>query len=534
MCAKLLRPAWGSPARLNVRIVLRLFQRFGRLFPESGLAALLAACLLWPAFAGAGVEKRVALVIGNGAYERAPKLDNAVFDAKAVAQAFRKLGFDVVDGYDLDIAQMRAKVSDFASALPDAKSAVIYYAGHGISVDDENYLIPTDISLKNPTDLDLGAIGVSILLRQMKREDRVNIVILDACRDNPFATELAKNKTRAVVGDRGLSRIDGDLARGTLIAFASDPRSVALDGAPGRHSPFTEAFLNHVFDPAVSIDAVMSRVRAEVWESTRHNQLPWVNTSLIGDYDLNPQAAPEAPAPINATDDRQSQEVLLWESAQHSNLPADYQAYLGAYPSGVFARMAKNRIAALENAEPPKAAAAPSPTPEAEKDWKTEIGSADTEKALDLTPAVQKEIQQRLAALELYKGPPTGALDSSTRSSLADWQKSRGAAATSFLGPLQLAALRSESESALQKLTAPEPAAKPAPARAARPLAKPIPPAMAPARPPIRREVKRAGPPRPATAATATHYCTANPIWCRQSGLPVDPAIPEIGRPPNY
>ena len=170
---------------------------------------------------------------------------------------------------------------------------MIYYAGHGISVDEENYLIPTDIALRSPTDLDLGAISVSLVLKQMKREDRVNVVILDACRDNPFAEALARSKTRSIVGERGLSRIDGDLARGTLIAFASDPKSTALDGPPGEHSPFTAAFLDHVFDPGVSIDTVMSRVRTEVWEKTNHDQLPWVNTSLIGDYILNPQLAPE-------------------------------------------------------------------------------------------------------------------------------------------------------------------------------------------------------------------------------------------------
>ena len=139
-------------------------------------------------------EKRVALVIGNGAYANAVRLDNAVFDARAVADAFRKLGFQVVDGYDLDIDHMRTKVSEFSAALSDSKSAVIYYAGHGISVDEENYLIPTNIVLKSPTDLDLNAISVSLLLKQMKRDDRVNIVILDACRDNPFAAELAKTQ----------------------------------------------------------------------------------------------------------------------------------------------------------------------------------------------------------------------------------------------------------------------------------------------------------------------------------------------------
>ena len=383
------------------------------------------AMIAIPTIAVADVDKRVALVIGNGAYLNAPKLDNPTFDARAVADEFRKLGFQVVDGYDLDIAQMREKVSEFSAALPGAKSAVIYYAGHGVSVDEENYLIPIDIVLRSPTDLDLGAISVPLILRQMKREDRVNVVILDACRDNPFAAALAKNRTRAIIGERGLSRIDGDLARGTLIAFASDPKSTALDGPAGQHSPFTSALLDHIADPGVSIDTVMSRVRTEVWEKTNHNQLPWVNTSLIGDYRLNPQAAPEAaadaakaPASPVATGDRHRQEDLLWESAQHSNLSADYQAYLDAFPNGMFSQMARNRIAVLQDAGASGAAKVPEsiaarapekvalaePAAPSEKDWKAEIGSAETEKALDLTSADQREIQQRLIALRTLQG----------------------------------------------------------------------------------------------------------------------------------
>src|SRR3984957_7472474 len=241
-------------------------------------------------------DKRVALVIGNGAYQSAVRLDNAVFDARAVADSFRKLGFQVVAGYDLDIDQMRSKVSEFSAALSDSKSAVIYYAGHGISVDEENYLVPTDIVLKSPTDLDLNAISVSLLLKKMKRDERVNIVIIDASSDTPFAAELAKHKTRALVAERGLTRIDGDLARGTLIAFASDPKSTALDGPTGQHSPFTQGFLAHLFDSGVTIDTVMSRVRNDVWEKTAHNQLPWVNTSLIGEYELNPDLTPQPTA----------------------------------------------------------------------------------------------------------------------------------------------------------------------------------------------------------------------------------------------
>ncbi len=507
-------------------------------------------------------EKRVALVIGNGAYQNAVRLDNAVFDARAVANSFRKLGFQVVDGYNLDIDQMRAKVSEFSAALSDSKSAVVYYAGHGISVDDENYLIPTDIILRSPTDLDLNAISVSLLLKQMKRDDRVNIVILDACRDNPFAAVLAKQKTRSLVVERGLSQIDGDLARGTLIAFASDPRSTALDGPAGEHSPFTAAFLTHLFDPGVTIDTVMSRVRNDVWEKTGHHQLPWVNTSLIGEYELNPEPAPgptvntaslsAVPAESSA-DPRHAEENLMWESAEQSNLAADYQAYLAAFPSGVFAQMAKNKIASMESARTPAPAPAPQtlamtePTGPKDDALKDNVGTVDTERALSLGAAGEKEVQQRLRALDLYKGPETGAMDQATRSALAEWQKKRGFAPTSFLDSDELAALKAESETEYQKLLAAQPAAQPAaPETPRRVFVKPSPkPAVvrsakpsAPATP-VRRVVKRKNHNRYETADQAPPPPVddqgGSPAWRHAAGLPELQSDPGLGgRPPGF
>ena len=536
-----------------------------RVAASAAIAFVFAATVSLAAVAPS--EKRVALVIGNGAYQNAVRLDNAVFDARAVAEAFRELGFQVVDGYDLNIDQMRAKVSEFSAALSDSKSAVIYYAGHGVSVDEENYLVPTDIALKSPTDLDLNAISISLLLKQMKRDDRVNIVILDACRDNPFAAELAKHKTRALVVERGLSRIDGDLARGTLIAFASDPKSTALDGAPGQHSPFTAAFLAHLDDPGVPIDTVMSRVRNDVWEKTGHHQLPWVNTSLIGEYELNPQPAPQstaettkpsAPQAETVTDPRQAEENLLWESAQHSNLAADYQAYLSAFPDGVFAQMAKNRVASMEAA---RASASPAPQPQTlamteptgpqESEWKNDVGTVETERALNLSAADQKEVQQRLVVLDLYKGPVTGALDQATRSALAEWQKKRDFAPTSFLDSAQLAALRADSETEYQKSLAAQPATQPAasPEAPRRALARPSP------KPPVARTVKPSAPATPARRvvkrANPNHrYETADqtappslpagdpggsPAWRRRAGLPELPTDPGLGgRPPGF
>jgi hypothetical protein len=544
---------------------------FGVLARFSGLARLAVLAAIAFGFAASvslaavsPVEKRVALVIGNGAYQNAVRLDNAVFDARAVAESFRKLGFQVVDGYDLNIDQMRAKVSEFSAALSDSRSAVIYYAGHGISVDEENYLVPTDIVLKSPTDLDLNAISVSLLLKQMKRDERVNVVILDACRDNPFAAVLAKQKTRALVVERGLTPIDGDLARGTLIAFASDPKSSALDGPTGAHSPFTEAFLAHLFDAGVPIDTVMSRVRNDVWEKTGHHQLPWVNTSLIGEYELNPQptsepviesAKPSTSLAEPLVDSRQAQENLLWESAQHSNLGADYQAYLSAFPAGVFAQMAKNRIASMESARTSPPTPAPQTLAMAEpsslKDdaLKDSAATADTERALNLGAAGEKEVQQRLSALDIYAGPKTGTLDPTTRSALGQWQKKSGFAPTSFLDAAELAALKADSEIEYQKFLAAQPVTQTAaPDTPRRVFVKPSPkpPVVRSAKPsapatPARRVVKRTNPNRPEIAEQAAPpppppvFLGGSPAWRHRAGLPELPTDPGMGgRPPGF
>jgi uncharacterized caspase-like protein len=256
--------------------------------------AIGAAMFAAPGTARAEPEKRVALVIGNGGYKIAPHLDNSANDARAIAETLRKLGFEVVDGYDLDFSQMRRAVSKFAVAMVEAKSAVVFYSGHGVSVNDQDYLLPVDIDLKSPADLDFSAIEMSMVLKLMKLEDPDgdNIVLLDASRDNPFADALTRNGIRRAIGPRGLSAIQGEFARGTLIAFATDPNSTAQDGVPGGHSPFTQALLNHLADPGAPIDTVMTRVRTEVWEQTNHTQRPWVNTSLTGEFSFNPRAAP--------------------------------------------------------------------------------------------------------------------------------------------------------------------------------------------------------------------------------------------------
>ena len=420
--------------------------------------AIGAAMFAAPSTAHADSEKRVALVIGNGDYKIAPHLDNPANDARAIAETLRKLGFEVVDGYDLDVSQMRKAVSDFSAALPQAKSAVVYYSGRGVSVDDEDFLLPVDIDWKSPTDLDISAISLPMVLKQMKLEGRVNIVLLDACRDNPFMHELARNKTPAAIGPRGLSPIQGELARGTLIAFATDPNSTAQDGVQGEHSPFTEALLNHLPDPGAPIDTVMMRVRSEVWEKTKHMQRPWVYSSLTSEFSFNPRAATAAPTAPEAAPWlvrlNWERESLLWESARHSNLSVDYQIYLDAFPNGLFAPMAKNRIALLGSApttrRAPEAAPPTGPAGPPEKELKAEIGTYDTEKYLRLEAVDRKEIQARLQVLRYYTGPIDGSFNEQTRQAIAEWQKKRQVVPTGMLGPVAIAALQAESEEMYQ------------------------------------------------------------------------------------
>jgi hypothetical protein len=307
----------------------------------------------------------------------------------------------------------------------------------------------------------------------------------------------------------------------------------------------------------------MSRVRNDVWEKTGHHQLPWVNTSLIGEYELNPQLAPEptaesakpSPTPVETlADPRQAQENLMWESAQHSNLGADYQAYLSAFPGGVFAQMAKNRIASMESAR----TSAPTATPQTlamieatgPKDdaLKDNIATADTERTLNLGTAGEKEVQQRLTVLDLYKGPVTGALDQTTRAALAEWQKKRGFAPTSFLDSAQFAALRADSETEYQRHLAAQPTTQPAaPEAPRRALTRPSPkpPVVRAAKPPapatpVRRVVKRPNPNRTQTADQAASPPPfadpgGSPAWRRRAGLPELPTDPGLGgRPPGF
>jgi tetratricopeptide (TPR) repeat protein len=232
----------------------------------------------------APIGRRVALVIGNSKYRYAPQLRNPSNDASDIAQALRKLGFDVVEGRDLDKHGMEDRTREFGRKLEGADLALLFYAGHGLQVAGKNYLVPIDARIERAGDLSLDTIEVGQILAPMEAEKRVNLVFLDACRDNPLARSLARSLgTRSTSVGSGLAAIQS--AVGTMIAYATQPDNVALDG-DGRNSPFTAALLKHIATPNVEIGTIMRRVRADVVAATLERQVPWDSSSLIGEVIL--------------------------------------------------------------------------------------------------------------------------------------------------------------------------------------------------------------------------------------------------------
>ncbi|OSM04374.1 hypothetical protein MAIT1_04275 [Magnetofaba australis IT-1] len=227
--------------------------------------------------------RRVALVIGNSAYQHAGALRNPEHDARAVASKLRALGFDVVDGLDLDRRHMERAIRDFARKLRGAGVGLFYYAGHGLQVQGRNYLVPVDAALQDVEDLPFEAIPMRLIMTQLEREQRTNLVFLDACRNNPLARNLARSMglSRDAAGSGGLAREQAGL--GTLIAYATQPGNVAADGE-SRNSPFTQALLRHIDEPGLEVRQLMTAVRRDVAQTTHNRQIPWDHSSLMSDF----------------------------------------------------------------------------------------------------------------------------------------------------------------------------------------------------------------------------------------------------------
>lgn len=261
------------------------------------LSALAISCVavITAASAPALAEKRVALVVGNGSYANAPALPNPPNDARAMAGALKSTGFQVVEAIDADRRALDAALRAFTDQLAGADVALFFYAGHGLQVGAQNYLVPIDAKLGSERDLEFETVRLDFVLRQMEidREGRTSIVFLDACRDNPLARNLARSMgTRSVAIGRGLAPATTGV--GTFIAFATQPGNVARDGG-GRNSPFTSALTKHMRESGRNLPATMIEVRKDVIAETGGHQVPWDHSALTGDFYFVPTSGTTEP-----------------------------------------------------------------------------------------------------------------------------------------------------------------------------------------------------------------------------------------------
>jgi uncharacterized caspase-like protein len=401
-------------------------------------------------------DKRVAFVVGNGAYKNVAQLPNPPIDANAMAATLRNVGFEVIEGTNLTRDTMTAKLLDFGKKAQGADVAVFYYAGHGIAISGTNYLLPVDADIKSEMDVKLGAaINVDVTLDQTMGDAKVKLVFLDACRDNPFAARIKANATRSVAVGQGLAEMKS--GEGTLIAFATGPGQTALDGEAGTNSPFTRALIAHITEPGVEIQQAMTEVRAQVSDETGKGQLPWGHTNLTGSVYLNPAAAAPAsaaatPAPsgpaLASTTAGTDVELEFWRSVKDSKRPEELNAYLSSYPNGQFRPLALARLAELNAGD---GTAAPK---DKDKDMTRNLTAVDpatftegssqiTEDQIGLDRGQRRDVQRRLNGLG-FDTKVTGKFDDATRSVIKRWQAARGYPVSGYLNKLQHKALLSE------------------------------------------------------------------------------------------
>jgi Caspase domain len=309
---------------------------------------LFALLSVWqPALA----EKRVALVVGNSHYDNAPLLPNPANDAAAIAATLNSAGFDVVESkLDLGSVDMRRALREFADQARDADIAVVYYAGHGIEMDGTNYLIPTDARLERDTDIYDEAFSLDRVLLAIEPARQLRLVIVDACRNNPFADTMRRTVSSRSVS-RGLARVE-PATTNTLVAFAAKAGLTALDGN-NRNSPYAAALIKYIAQPGLDLRKAFGFVRDDVMQATGNRQEPYVYGSLGGaDVALVPARPVAAPVASPQSEDRHDYELAMQVGSKDA-----LNAFLAQHPDGYYARLAKLQLAKII-AEAPKVATA--------------------------------------------------------------------------------------------------------------------------------------------------------------------------------
>ncbi|MCU0923437.1 MAG: caspase family protein [Burkholderiaceae bacterium] len=345
----------------------------------------------------AAQSQRLALVIGNSTYKDAP-LSNPVNDAMAMANALRTAGFTVLLHTDVDHRAMLGAVREFGNRLRQGGVGVFYFAGHGMQIKGRNYLIPVGADIQREDELAYAALDAQAVLDKMEAAGNgTNLMILDACRNNPFARSFRSST-------QGLAQMEAPV--GTLVAFATAPGSVASDGQSA-NGLYTQHLLSAMLQPGAKVEDVFKQVRAAVRRDSQGKQIPWEATSLEGDlYFIAPPPKPTVDASL-ALDD------AMWDGVKGSGDPSDLRAYLRRFPTGRHVAAASQQLSTLAAAAAPATApASPTPAPPAAQPQSQALASAMTlplgRRDTDARDRLTAELLSELASA------PTSATNSTT------------------------------------------------------------------------------------------------------------------------
>ena len=432
---------------------------------------------LWTGAASAQQENRVALIIGNGAYQNAEALKNPLNDARAMAKVLRESGFEVILRENVTRHALSAALREFSGKLVPGGVGLFYYAGHGIQARGLNYLIPIDAMLSSEDELKYETIDVNDVLGRLdEARTRLSLVILDACRDNPFARRFRST-------GRGLAQTDAP--RGTVIAYATAPGDTAADG-DGDNGLYTAELLKAIAVPGLKLEEVFKRTIDGVARASANKQTPWVSSSFRGDFVFKATvaAAPPPqprPAPAPSATSPQMLELAAWNAVANSTNPALFEAFLKGFPDGIYSDIARARLeelkmaALLEEKRRSTAAAEEARRRAAADDARRKAdaearGAADddarrraavddekksvdaVEAALKLADVDRKRIQAALTARGFDTMGADGVFGPRTRQMIANFQRSRSEPPTGYLTATQAALLSREGQSALAKL----------------------------------------------------------------------------------
>ena len=409
--------------------------RFAAAVVRAALCALLLFASALFASAAAGEGRRVALVIGNGDYANAGRLQNPPRDAEAISDALKQLGFEVFLSKDLDQAHFATALTEYLDALNGAEVGMFYFAGHGIQINGQNFLLSTNATGENEFMIPSEGMELASVIAKIEQRTPVALVFVDACRNNPLADRLLNQNpvsARTLGLTRGLARLD-QLGRNTLVAYATAPNQTAADGI-GIHSPFTSALLTHIDTPGLEVSAMLKRVARDVLDATGNQQQPEVVATMTEEFYFmleESAATEETPAPgIDGVEQRRIAAETAFAFAEKLGTVEAYRFFLDAYSDTPLAEAANVAIAALEEE------ARNRPQIEIDSAFPNVAspgGTAEEEAALNLTLEDRKGIQIILSTLGYDTRGIDGQFGGGTRNAIKAFQLALNHEPTGYL-----------------------------------------------------------------------------------------------------